>query len=198
MRRSYSSGAPFLILSYLKLLIFLSSRAIHFSTRFNTLSRRGEGRVWDLGAQRVFSALRLKILMPGAKNRRQAVSSHTPAFFRKLETVDKRQLRARLRACLRLVPLPLSLRERVGERVQGGLLKFPRIQILLRRQCVGGSGSGPETHTPTLSLVRERASRTSSPAIPLLHFSSCNQFFDGLNLTGEGVQTAHPPTASNR
>src|SRR6266567_3598766 len=27
----------------------------------------GEGRVWDLGAQRTFSALRLKILMPGAK-----------------------------------------------------------------------------------------------------------------------------------
>jgi hypothetical protein len=32
----------------------------------------GEGSVWDLGAQRIFSALRLKILMPGAKNRRQA------------------------------------------------------------------------------------------------------------------------------
>jgi len=26
--------------------------------------------VWDLNAQRIFSALRLKILMPGAKNRR--------------------------------------------------------------------------------------------------------------------------------
>jgi hypothetical protein len=40
----------------------------------------GEGRVWDLGAQRIFSALRLKILMPGAKNRRQALRSHTPAL----------------------------------------------------------------------------------------------------------------------
>src|SRR5260370_31850080 len=40
----------------------------------------GEGRVWDLGAQTIFSALRLKILMPGAKNRRQALRSHTPAL----------------------------------------------------------------------------------------------------------------------
>jgi hypothetical protein len=39
------------------------------------------------------------------------------------ETVEKRQLRARLRAWLCLAPLPLSLRERVGERVQAGLLK---------------------------------------------------------------------------
>src|SRR5713101_2660401 len=85
-----------------------------------------------------------------------------------------------MRACLRLVPLPLSLRERVGERVQAGLLKSPRIKILLLRQCLGVSGSGPETHTPTLSLVRERASRRSSLAISRLQFSRCKQFFDSL------------------
>ena len=50
------------------------------SATFYTLSRMGEGRVWDLNAQRIFSALRLKIFMPGAKNRRQALRSHTPAL----------------------------------------------------------------------------------------------------------------------
>jgi hypothetical protein len=68
--------------------IFSTSSAIHFSTRFNTLSRMGEGRVWDLGAQRIVSALRLKILMPGAKNRRQALRSHTPALSHPGEGVE--------------------------------------------------------------------------------------------------------------
>jgi hypothetical protein len=81
-------------------------------------------------------------------------------------------------ACLRLVRLPLSLRERVGEKA--GLVKSPRIKIPLLRQCAGVSGSGPDTHTPTLSLIRERASIRSSPAIPRLHFSRRNQFFDSL------------------
>jgi hypothetical protein len=49
------------------------------TTRFYTLFRRGEGRVWDLDAQRIFPALRLKILMSGAKNRRQTLRSRTPA-----------------------------------------------------------------------------------------------------------------------
>ena len=39
--------------------------------------RRGEGRLWDLGARRYFFAPRLKILMPGAKSRRQALRTLT-------------------------------------------------------------------------------------------------------------------------
>src|SRR4029077_14836446 len=61
-------------------------------------------------------------------------------------------------------------------------LKSSRIKIVLLRQCVGVSGSGPETHTPTLSLVREWASIRSSPAIPCLHFSRYKQFFDSLEM----------------
>src|SRR6266702_910345 len=64
----------------LRLSIFSSSSAIRPHHEVYTLSRMGEGRVWDLGVRRIFSALRLKILMPGAKNRRQALRSHTPAL----------------------------------------------------------------------------------------------------------------------
>ena len=53
-----------------------------------TLSRMGEGRVWDLGARRYFSSAALKILMPGAKNRRQALRSHTPALSHPGEGVN--------------------------------------------------------------------------------------------------------------
>src|SRR6266567_5544858 len=56
--------------------------------RVYTLSRKGEGRVWDLNTQRIFCALRLKILMPGAKNRRQALRSHTPALSHPGEGVN--------------------------------------------------------------------------------------------------------------
>ena len=55
-----------------------------------------------------------------------------------------------------------KLRERVGERMQTGLLKSPLVKILLLCQCVRVSGSGAQTLTLTLaltlSLVRERAS----------------------------------------
>ena len=44
--------------------------------------------MWDLNAQRIFSALRLKILMPGAKKRRQALWSHTPALSHPGEGVN--------------------------------------------------------------------------------------------------------------
>ena len=55
--------------------------------------------------------------------------------------------------CYPCVRYKQSLRERVGERVQAGLPKAPRIQILLLRQRVRLSGIGPETYTLTLSLV---------------------------------------------
>ncbi len=45
--------------------------------------------MWDLGARRIFSALRLKILMPGAKHRRQALRSHTPALSHPGEGVNR-------------------------------------------------------------------------------------------------------------
>jgi len=51
-------------------------------------SRMGEGRVRDLGARRIFSALRRKILMSGAKNGRQAQRSHTPALSHPGEGVN--------------------------------------------------------------------------------------------------------------
>jgi hypothetical protein len=44
--------------------------------------------VWDLGAQRIFSALRLKILMPGAKNQRQPLRSHILALSHPGEGVN--------------------------------------------------------------------------------------------------------------
>ena len=76
------------ILPQLRRLPIFSSSAIRLSTRLDTLSRMGEGRVLDLGVQRIFSALRLKILMPGAKNRRQALRSHTPAISHPGEGVN--------------------------------------------------------------------------------------------------------------
>jgi len=91
---------------------------------------------------------------------------------------DKHQLRKRLRAYLRLAPLPLSLRERVGERVQAGLLKSPRIKILLLSQCAVVSRSAAETRTLTLSLVRERASISSSFGNFMRKASRCEWFFD--------------------
>src|SRR5260370_33242219 len=65
-----------------------SAQQYVLTTRSNTLSRRGEGRVWDLGAQRIFSARRRKISLPGAKNRRQALRSHTPALSHSGEGVN--------------------------------------------------------------------------------------------------------------
>ena len=44
------------------------------------LSRTGEERVRDLGARRYFLAPRIRILMPGAKKRRQALRSLTRRF----------------------------------------------------------------------------------------------------------------------
>src|SRR2546427_7910322 len=64
----------------MRLSILSPGNAIRLCEEVYTLSRMGEGRAWDLNAQRIFSALRLKILMPGAKNRRQALRSHTPAL----------------------------------------------------------------------------------------------------------------------
>jgi hypothetical protein len=43
-----------------------------------------------------------------------------------------------------------------GGEGEASLLKTPRTQIILLRQCVRVSGSDAETHTLTLSLVRER------------------------------------------
>jgi hypothetical protein len=79
----------------------------------------------------------------------------------------------------------LATRQSLGERVQAGLLKSLLIKILLLRQCVRVSGSGA-THTLTLSLVRERVSIRSSPAIPRLHFLRCAQSFDTLTNVGGG------------
>jgi hypothetical protein len=118
----------------------------------------------------------------------------------RIETVEKRQLRVLLRAWLRLVPRPLSLRERVGQRVQTDLLKSPRIMILLLRQCICVSGGGPQTHTPTLSpstrlrlrsgqaLVRERASGRSSLAISRLQFHAASSS-STVSIQGEGFYT---------
>src|SRR6266700_5821 len=85
----------------LRLSIFSSSSAIRPHHEVYTLSRTGEGRVWDLGARRIFSALRLKILMPGAKNRRQALRSHTPALSHPGEGIE----------LLASVDLPCSMRK---------------------------------------------------------------------------------------
>jgi hypothetical protein len=66
----------------------------------------------------------------------------------------------------------LKLRERVGERVQAGLLKSPPIKILLLGQCVRVSGSGPETHTPTLS---HRAQPLVATGMASLHPHPCRR-----------------------
>ena len=52
-----------------------------------------------------------------------------------------------------------------ASRVKGegasGTVETPRVKIYPVRQCLHVSVGGPETHTPTLSLVRERASGIS-------------------------------------
>src|SRR5260370_6687010 len=89
-----------------------------------------------------------------------------------------------------LTPSPIFLWERVGERVQAGLPKAPRIQILLLRQCVRISGSGPETHTPTLSLVRERASIRSSLSNSIRAIFVLPPRFPHSLLVAQRIQTA--------
>jgi hypothetical protein len=120
---------------------------------------------------------------------REAENPH-PTLSLTHETVDKRQLRARLRTGPRLDPLPFFLWERVGERVQAGLPKSPRIQILLLRQCVRVSGSGAKALTLTLSLVRERASKRSSLGNFTRQASCCNQFFRQAPYKGRGNKSA--------
>src|SRR6266567_7954496 len=71
-----------------------SARGINTSPGW---ARMGKGRVWDLSARRIFSALRLKILMPGAKSRRQALRSHTPALSHPGEGVISSRVRLHCR-----------------------------------------------------------------------------------------------------
>src|SRR5260370_15357479 len=62
-----------------------------------------------------------------------------------------------------LTPSPIFLWERVGERVQAGLPKAPRNQILLLHQCLRVSGSDRKpTPPPSPRSVRERASISAS------------------------------------
>jgi len=77
--------------------------------------------------------------------------------------------------------------------VQAGLPKSPRIQILLLRQCVRVSGHGAKTHTLTLSLVRERASKRSSLGNLTRQASCCNQFFRQI-LIRERASVSSSPT----
>src|SRR5215472_10082382 len=81
----------------------------------------------------------------------------------------------------RLVPLPLSLRERARERVQAGLLKTPSIQIYPSLPACSCVWYRAETHTLTLSLVWERASiRFSLNNSILAVFTPQDPFFDSL------------------
>src|SRR6266700_2386089 len=80
-----------------------------------------------------------------------------------------------------------DLRQRVamGEGA-GGWAESLRVKIVFLRQCVRVSTSGPETHTLTLSLVRERASIRCSPGNSEHETSKVQTVFRHLFWSGSG------------
>jgi hypothetical protein len=82
--------------------------------------------VWDLNAQRIFSALRLKSLIPGAKNRRQALWSHTPALSPPGEGVNP------LVSAFALPGEKIDSLKSTGEGVS--FARIPCVQMFLLRQ----------------------------------------------------------------
>src|SRR5690348_1089739 len=96
--------------------------------------------------------------------------------------IRERVYNARAKSIARLENRQVSSYGSVGERVQASLLKTLLMKILLLHQCVWASGSGPKTHTLTLSLVRgpgqgegiqKDLASDSTPAL-FTPFAQCN------------------------